>query len=112
VANTNASLKFPYKSGQTHIEARGEKILDLPAGGYNNHWIRNVIASRDGQKLYVSVGSAANVDEEHLDVKDVRRAAILELNPNGMVLRVFADGLRNPMVWIGRWEQIIMEGGQ
>jgi glucose/arabinose dehydrogenase len=96
VANTNALLRFPYESGQTRIETPGEKIIDLPAGGYNNHWTRNVIASRDCQKLYVSVGSATNVDEEHIDIKDARRAAILEINPDGSGLQVFADGLRNP----------------
>jgi glucose/arabinose dehydrogenase len=96
VANTNALVRFPYEPGQTRIEAPAEKVIDLPAGGYNNHWTRNVIASRDGQKLYVSVGSATNVDEEHIDVRDARRAAILEINPNGTGLRVFADGLRNP----------------
>jgi glucose/arabinose dehydrogenase len=96
VANTDALLRFPYQPGQTRIDAAGEKILDLPAGGYNNHWTRNVIASRDGQKLYVSVGSATNVDEENIDVKDARRAAILEINPDGSGLRLVADGLRNP----------------
>ncbi|HKH21187.1 MAG TPA: SMP-30/gluconolactonase/LRE family protein [Gammaproteobacteria bacterium] len=96
VANTDALLKFPYTLGETRIDAHGKKITDLPAGGYNNHWTRNVVPSRDRQKLYVSVGSATNVDEEHIDVKDVRRAAILEINPDGTELRVFADGLRNP----------------
>lgn len=55
-----------------------------------------MIVSRDGRKLYVSVGSATNVDEEGIDVKDERRAAILEINPDGAGLRVFANGLRNP----------------
>jgi glucose/arabinose dehydrogenase len=96
VANTDALMRFRYKPGQTHMTAPGEKIIDLPAGGYNNHWTRNVIASRDGRKLYVSVGSATNVDEEGVDGKDGRRAAILEINPDGTGLRVFADGLRNP----------------
>jgi glucose/arabinose dehydrogenase len=96
VANTDALMRFPYKAGQTRITAPGEKIIDLPAGGYNNHWTRNVIVSQDGRKLYVSVGSATNVDEEGIDVKDRRRAAILELNPDGTGLRVFASGLRNP----------------
>ncbi|MBA2409207.1 MAG: SMP-30/gluconolactonase/LRE family protein [Gammaproteobacteria bacterium] len=96
VANTNALMRFDYKTGQTRIDGEDEKILDLPAGGYNNHWTRNVIASRDGQKLYVSVGSATNVDEEGIDIKDGRRAAILEINPDGSGLEVLADGLRNP----------------
>lgn len=96
VANTDALLRFPYREGQTGIEAEGEQILDLPAGGYNNHWTRNVVASPDGSKLYVSVGSATNVDEEGIDVRDPRRAAILEVNPDGSAMRVHASGLRNP----------------
>jgi glucose/arabinose dehydrogenase len=96
VANTDALMRYPYQPGQLRITARGEKILDLPAGGYNNHWTRNVIASRDGRKLYVTVGSATNVDVEGIDANDPRRAAILELNPDGTGMRVFAGGLRNP----------------
>jgi glucose/arabinose dehydrogenase len=96
VGNTDALMRFPYQPGQLRITARGEKILDLPAGGYNNHWTRNVIASRNGRKLYVTVGSATNVDVEGIDAKDARRAAILELNPDGTGMRVFASGLRNP----------------
>jgi glucose/arabinose dehydrogenase len=96
VANTDALMRFPYMEGQTRIAAAGQKVLDLPAGGYNNHWTRNVIARPDGAKLYVSVGSATNVDEEGIDARDERRAAILEVNPDGTGMRVFASGLRNP----------------
>src|ERR671931_314154 len=76
VANTDALVRFPYREGQTKITVKGEKVLDLPAGGYNNHWTRNVVASPDGSKLYVSVGSQTTVDEEGLDAKEPRRAAI------------------------------------
>ncbi len=96
VANTDGLMRYPYRTGQTSINTQGTKILDLPAGGYNNHWTRNVIANRDGSKLYVSVGSGTNVDEERVDEKDKRRAAILEVNPDGSDMRVFASGLRNP----------------
>jgi glucose/arabinose dehydrogenase len=96
VANTDALLRFPYREGQTKITGKGEKVLDLPAGGYNNHWTRNVVASPDGSKLYVSVGSQTNVDEEGLDAKEPRRAAILEMDPDGSGMRIFASGLRNP----------------
>ncbi|MGL4552153.1 MAG: PQQ-dependent sugar dehydrogenase, partial [Gemmataceae bacterium] len=58
-----ALVAFPYKEGQTRLDGKGMKVLDLPAGGYNNHWTRNVVAGRDGSKLYVSVGSASNVSE-------------------------------------------------
>ncbi len=77
VANTNAILVFPYKEGQTEITAAGTKILDLPAGGYNNHWTRNLLASRDGSKIYVTVGSGSNVAEHGID-NEIRRADILE----------------------------------
>ena len=65
--------------------------------GYNNHWVRNIVANSDGTKFYVSVGSGTNVDVEKSDEKDPRRAAILEMNPDGSGMRVFASGLRNPI---------------
>lgn len=97
VGATDALMRYPYEPGGTVIAAAGTKLLDLPAGGYNNHWTRNVIESADGAKLLVSVGSGTNVDEEHVDVKDPRRAAVLEVNPDGSSMRVFASGLRNPV---------------
>jgi glucose/arabinose dehydrogenase len=97
VANTNGIVSFPYKTGQTHIAGAGKKILDLPADGYNNHWVRNIVSNAAGTKFYVSVGSGTNVDVEKTDAKDPRRAAILEVNPDGTGMRVFASGLRNPI---------------
>jgi glucose/arabinose dehydrogenase len=97
VANTDALVRFPYEMGSMRIASRPEHVAELPAGGYNNHWTRNVVASRDGRKLYVSVGSATNVDLEGIDRNDPRRAAIVELDPDGRNLRVFASGLRNPV---------------
>ena len=100
LANTNAVLRFPYKAGQTRLEGQGTKVMDLPAGGYNNHWTRNLLPSQDGKKLYVSVGSASNV-AEHGTAEELLRANVLEMNPDGTALRVFASGLRNPvgMAW-------------
>jgi glucose/arabinose dehydrogenase len=95
VANTDGVMRFPYQEGQTRIDGPGELILTLPAGGYNNHWTRNIIARPDGQKLYVSVGSASNVGEYGMD-EEIRRANILEINPDGSGEKVFASGLRNP----------------
>ena len=97
VANTDAIVQYPYQQGQTRITAKGKKVLDLPADGYNSHWVRNVVAARDGSKLYVTVGSGTNVDVERTDEKDPRRAAILEVNPDGSQMRVYASGLRNPI---------------
>ena len=94
VGNTNGLVRYPYRAGQTRITDKGEKILDLPAGG---HHTRNVIADPSGRKLYIAVGSASNVDEENQWEKDQRRAGILEINPDGGGMRIFATGLRNPV---------------
>jgi glucose/arabinose dehydrogenase len=94
VGNTDALVRYPYRSGQTRIDRPGEKILDLPAGG---HWTRNLTTDRAGEKIYIAVGSATNVGEDGTDSKDPRRAAILQLNRDGSGMRVFASGLRNPV---------------
>jgi len=94
VGNTDAVVIFPYRAGETQITRKAEKVLDLPGGG---HYTRNVVVDPAGQKLFVSVGSATNVDEERIDEKDPRRAAILEANLDGTGMRVFASGLRNPV---------------
>lgn len=96
VANTDALLRYPYKAGQTHISTTGEKILDLPVSGYNNHWTRNLIANPEGKKILISVGSSSNNGENGMD-KEVRRANILEINPDGSGEKVYAAGLRNPV---------------
>lgn len=96
VANTGGLYRYPYKEGQLKMEAQGEKITDLPAGGYNNHWTRNLLSSEDGKKIYISVGSASNVGEYGMD-KEVRRAAILEIDPDGSNERIYANGIRNPV---------------
>jgi glucose/arabinose dehydrogenase len=97
VANTDAVLRFPFTMGETsRIESKGEKICSLPAGGYNNHWTRNILPSRDGHHLYISVGSASNVGEHGIE-EEHRRAAILRVNIDGSGEVVFGSGLRNPV---------------
>jgi len=95
VANSDAVVRFPYKTGQTKIVDAGRKIVDLPAGPLNHHWTKNIIASRDGRHLYATVGSNSNVAEHGMD-KEENRAAILEIDPATGSSRVFASGLRNP----------------
>ncbi|MDB5263541.1 MAG: repeat containing protein [Adhaeribacter sp.] len=101
VANTDGLWRYKYEPGQTKITGKGEKIMELPAGGYNNHWTRNIIAKPDGSKIYISVGSGSNVGENGME-HEVRRANILEVNPDGSGERIYASGLRNPvgMDWL------------
>jgi glucose/arabinose dehydrogenase len=95
VANTDSIMRFPYKAGDTQITAPGVKVADLPAGTINHHWTKNVIASRDGSRLYVTVGSNSNAGENGIQ-NEVNRAAILEVDPATGRSRLFASGLRNP----------------
>ncbi|MBW8892807.1 MAG: sorbosone dehydrogenase family protein, partial [Burkholderiales bacterium] len=95
VADSDALLAFPYQAGQTRITAAPRKAADLPAGPINHHWTKNVIASPDGSRLYVTVGSNSNVGENGMAAEE-RRAAILEIDPATGASRVFASGLRNP----------------
>jgi glucose/arabinose dehydrogenase len=95
VANSDAVVRFPYQAGQTKITAPAQKVVDLPAGPINHHWTKNILASKDGSKLYATVGSNSNVGENGMEAEE-NRAAILEIDPNTGASRVFASGLRNP----------------
>ena len=96
VGATDGVVVFAYKDGQTRLEGPGTKILELPAGGYNNHWTRNIVVGPGGDRLYVTVGSASNVGE-YGEAEEERRAGILEIDPDGNNERIFAWGLRNPV---------------
>jgi glucose/arabinose dehydrogenase len=96
VANTDAVVRFPYEEGQTQITTPGVKVVDLPAGPINHHWTKNLIASRDGSRLYVAIGSNSNVAENGIAAEE-GRAAIWEVDPSTGRHRVFASGLRNPV---------------
>lgn len=94
IANANALVKVPYTEGQTAAAGAPVKVTDLPAG-INHHWTKNVIASEDGSKLYVTVGSNSNVGENGLEAEE-GRAAIWEVDTKSGEKRLFASGLRNP----------------
>lgn len=100
VANTDAVMRFPYATGDTQIKAAGRKLLDIPAGPINHHWTKNIIASPDASKLYVTVGSNSNVAESGMEA-EFQRAAIWEVDIKTGAHRIFASGLRNPngMAW-------------
>jgi glucose/arabinose dehydrogenase len=100
VGNTDAVVRIPYKSGD--LEARGpaQQIAELPGGGRlrgGGHWTRDVAVSKDGKKIFASVGSRSNNDDVDGNKGEFHRASILEMNPDGSGLRVYASGIRNPV---------------
>jgi glucose/arabinose dehydrogenase len=94
VANTDAVVRFEYKPGETQITSPGVKVADLPAGTINHHWTKDLVASQDGSRLYVTVGSNSNAAENGLEAEE-RRAAVLEIDPRTGDSRIFAFGMRN-----------------
>lgn len=96
VANVDAIKRWSYKEGMTALEGESELVKELPAGGYNHHWTRNLIASKDGKKLVVTVGSSSNAGEHGME-KEKRRANVLMMDPDGSNEIVYAAGLRNPV---------------
>jgi len=95
VANSDAIMKFPYRTGDTKIAATGVKLVDLPAGPLNHHWTKDLVASSDGSKLYATVGSNSNIGENGMEA-ETNRAAVLEVDRATGKSRLFASGLRNP----------------
>ncbi len=95
IANADAVVKFPYVTGDLKISAPATKVVDLPGGPINHHWTKNIIANKEGTKLYVTVGSNSNVAEDGMDI-EVGRAAIWEVDIKTGAHRLFAEGLRNP----------------
>ena len=100
VANSDGVVRFPYTEGATRIDAAPVVVSALPAGSINHHWTKNIIASRDGSKLYATVGSNSNVGENGMAAEE-GRAAIWEIDAKTGANRVFATGIRNPngMAW-------------
>ena len=100
VANGDALMRYPYTTGATHISEAGTKVVDLPGGPINHHWTKSLLASADGSKLYVGVGSNSNITENGM-AAEMNRANILEVDRASGAVRIFASGLRNPnsMQW-------------
>ena len=95
IANADAVVRVPYVAGETRSTGTPVKLADLPAGR-NHHWTKSLLASPDGAKLYVGVGSNSNVGENGM-AEEERRAAILEIDTRTGASQVFASGLRNPV---------------
>jgi glucose/arabinose dehydrogenase len=96
VANTDAVLAFPYKAGDTQITATGKEIFNLNAKAPNMHWTRNIVASADGKKLYIAVGSNSNIAESGREAEK-GRAMIIELDLATGKAQPFVIGTRNPV---------------
>ena len=107
IADTDALVRVPFTPGQTHIDAKPVKVVDLPGGPIDHHWTKNVIATPDGSKLYVTVGSNSNVGERGMKVEE-GRAAIWEIDTKTGGHRIYAYGIRNPngMGWEPETKQL------
>ena len=88
-------LRFPYHDGDTRITAPGVKLTDLPGGPIDHHWTKSMVASADGSKLYVGVGSNSNITENGLPA-ELNRAAVWEIDRTTGASRLYATGMRNP----------------
>jgi hypothetical protein len=95
VANTDAIVRYPYEDGQTSITDKGTKLTDLPGGPIDHHWTKALLASPDGTKLYVGVGSNSNISENGMEAER-ERAAIWEVDVATGAHRLYATGVRNP----------------
>ncbi|HWW01254.1 MAG TPA: PQQ-dependent sugar dehydrogenase [Candidatus Acidoferrum sp.] len=115
VANNNSVVRIPYRSGD--LKARGEPEVIVPklADTTGGHSTRDVVFSRDGKRMFISVGSSSNVAEEMKKKTpeeiqaweaengvgaawgpEWHRAEILWTDPEGhQPLRAFATGVRN-----------------
>jgi glucose/arabinose dehydrogenase len=95
VANNDAVLKFQYEDGDTQLRGTGTTIITLPSKPVG-HWTRNLLASVDGSKLYVGVGSSSNIADDGI-AAEAERAAVWEIDLSTGKHRIFASGLRNPV---------------
>lgn len=96
IANADALVWVPYKTGDTQITTAPETLVQLPGAPRNHHWTKSLVATPDGSKFYVGVGSNSNAAENGMDIED-NRAAILEIDADTGASRIFASGLRNPV---------------
>lgn len=96
VGNTGSLVRFPYKVGDLKATGPVETIVaELPPGG--GHWTRDVVFSKDGQRMWVAVGSGSNIDDPDTHPREFHRANILEFKPDGTFVKIYASGIRNPV---------------
>jgi glucose/arabinose dehydrogenase len=98
IGNTDSIIRFPYKNGDLKASGPSEKLADLPGGGRlrgGGHWTRDLVFSKDGKRLFASVGSHSNVDDSDTHPEEFHRADVLEFTPQGKFVKVYASGIRN-----------------
>ena len=98
IGNTDSVVRFPYKNGDLKATGPAQKLTDLPGGGKlrgGGHWTRDIVFSKDGKRMFVSVGSHSNVDDTDTHPEEFHRADVLEFTPEGKFVKVYADGIRN-----------------
>ena len=98
VGDTDGIVRFPYQNGDLKARGAAEDLAELPGGGRlrgGGHWTRDLVFSKDGSKLFASVGSHSNVDDSDTHPEEYHRADVLEFTPEGKFLKVYAWGIRN-----------------
>jgi glucose/arabinose dehydrogenase len=98
IGNTDSVVRFPYKNGDMKASGPAQKLADIPGGGRlrgGGHWTRDIVFSKDGTKMFVSVGSHSNVDDPDTHPEEFHRADVLEFTPEGKFIKVYAYGIRN-----------------
>jgi glucose/arabinose dehydrogenase len=98
IGNTDSVVRFPYQNGDLKARGPAQKLADLPGGGRlrgGGHWTRDVVFSKDGQHMFVSVGSHSNDDDSDTHPEEFHRADVLEFTPDGKFEKVYAYGIRN-----------------
>jgi glucose/arabinose dehydrogenase/cytochrome c5 len=95
IGSLHEVVRYPYQNGDLKARGPGEHIADLPGGEY--HWTRDIQFSLDGKRMFVAVGAASNVDDPDTAPAEKNTARILQFNPDGSEMRVYASGIRNPV---------------
>ncbi len=98
IGDTDQIVRFPYKNGDLKASGPMQNLSELPGGGRlrgGGHWTRDLVFSKDGTRLFASVGSHSNVDDPDTHPEEFHRADVLEFTPEGKFVKVYASGLRN-----------------